>query len=42
VQSEKLWNRFAETCFYHRLKILKLAGFGVQVDAFLIDLARGS
>ncbi|MFA5240124.1 MAG: hypothetical protein WC476_10535 [Phycisphaerae bacterium] len=37
VQSEKLLNCFAETCFYHRLKIIKLAGFGFGVDAFLID-----
>jgi hypothetical protein len=37
VQSEKLWNCFAETCFYHGLKILKLAGLGFGVDAVLIE-----
>jgi hypothetical protein len=30
VQSGKLLNYFAETCFYHGLKILKLADLGVE------------
>jgi hypothetical protein len=37
AQSAKLLSCFAETCFYHGLKILKLAGFGVRVDVHLID-----